>query len=102
MKNKVLIEVLNPRGIPGVVKATGRIAQRPGTLDGKTVGLFWSGKPGGDALLSRVGELLQWRFSGVKLVKYFPGKTDVSSAAHPTTIKKVAEQCQIVVNGTLD
>lgn len=101
MKNSVNLEVLNPRGVVSEIKELA-MATRTETLDGKVVGLFWSGKPGGDILLARTGELLQERFKGVRLIKYFPGKLDVTKGADPLTLKKVAEECDVVVNGQLD
>jgi len=41
----------------------------PTSLEGKTVLLRWNGKPNGDKLLTRVGELLAEQISGVKVIK---------------------------------
>ena len=50
-----LLEVSNPvatqRGMINVLKPNAR----PSTLDGKTVGLLWSGTHGGDLALNRAG-----------------------------------------------
>ena len=100
-QNSVKLEILNPRGCVSEIRELA-MAPRTGTLDGKVVGLFWSGKAGGDILIARTGELLQERFKGVKLIKYFPGKLDVTKGADPSKLKEVAEKCDVVVNGQLD
>ena len=40
----------------------------PQSLEDKTLLLRWNGKPNGDKLLTRVGELLAERISGVKVI----------------------------------
>ena len=96
-----VLEVLNPRG---AVREIEKAAMPAGlqSLDGKTIGLFWNGKPGGDVLLSRTGELLQERFKDVNIISYFPGKPDASKGAAPSTIKKVASEVDAVINSNLD
>jgi len=54
-----VLDVLNP-----VAKMIGEVesqplAQRPESLEGKTVGLKWSGTAGGDVVLRRVQEVLE-------------------------------------------
>ena len=50
----------------------------PGSLEGKTVLLRWNGKPNGDKLLSRVGELLEEQVPGVKVISLW--ETDPDTA----------------------
>ncbi len=97
----ITLEVAVPRGVPEKIKEVG-LATRPESLDGKKIGLFWNGKPGADVLLAGIGELLQGRFKNVSLIKYFPVKPHPSYAVDPSIIKKAAEECDVVVNGSND
>ena len=69
-----LLEVLNPIGQQRGLINSLTISERPQTLDNKTVGLLWSGTHGGDLALNRAGEMLQERFSNVK-VNFTPAAT---------------------------
>lgn len=64
---------------------TVKINAHPTSLEGKTVVLRWNGKPNGDKLLTRIGELLTEQVKGVKVIKLW--ETDPSTAA----ISKSAE-----------
>lgn len=65
----VRLRVLNPAGVVEKVdKKT--LAPRPGSLDGKKVGLVFNLKTGGDILLTRTAELLKERFKDID-VKWF-------------------------------
>ncbi len=46
-----------------------RVNQHPEELSGKTVVLYWNGKPNGDLFLNRIGELLIQRVNNVKVIK---------------------------------
>ena len=46
-----------------------RVNPHPKDLSGKTVALYWNGKPNGDLFLNRVAELLIARVDNVKIVK---------------------------------
>jgi hypothetical protein len=61
-------------------------------LNGKTVGLFWNGKPNGDVLLEAIGKLLEDRFKDVKLIKFW-----LYISAGPENQKRMAEQCDAVI-----
>jgi ABC-type Fe3+-hydroxamate transport system substrate-binding protein len=52
--------------------------RHPASLEGKTVVLRWNGKPNGDKLLNRVGELLVEQVQGVKVIKLW--ETDPGTA----------------------
>jgi ABC-type Fe3+-hydroxamate transport system substrate-binding protein len=62
-----------------------KINAHPTSLEGKTVVLRWNGKPNGDKLLTRIGELLTEQVKGVKVIKLW--ETDASTAE----ISKTAE-----------
>jgi hypothetical protein len=62
-------ELVNPEGAarPTLLSA----AARPATLEGKTVGLAWNGKPGGDAALDEIAALLTEQVPGVRCIKFW-------------------------------
>ena len=76
-----VLEVLHP-----VARiAEGRIApaSRPADLTGKTVGLYWNQKPGGDLALATVAKLLESRFHDLRFRHFtfpFPTAPDDLSA----------------------
>ena len=99
--SSTILEVLNPRGATEEVKEA---TMPPGleSMDGKTIGLFGNGKPGGDVLMTRLGEGLQRQFKDVKIIPYFPGKPDTSKGADAATLQKVASEVDAVINSNLD
>ena len=93
-----LLEVSNPvanqRGMMNVLKPTAR----PSTLDGKTVGLLWSGTHGGDLALNRAGELIQQKYKDVTVNFYTGG----NYPSPPPIVKQAAEECDVVIGATAD
>ena len=93
-----LLEVLNPVGKQrGVLTAMSTVA-RPSSLDGKTVGLLWSGTHGGDVALKRAGEMLQERFDNVNINFYIGGNYPIP----PHIVKQAGEECDVVIGATAD
>ena len=62
------VMVLDPSGY--VEQEAMGLAPRIGELRGKTVGLLDDGLPFADALLDRIGELLQEKYGVAKVLKY--------------------------------
>jgi hypothetical protein len=62
-------ELVNPEGAarPTLLSP----APRPTTLEGKTVGLAWNGKPGGDVALDEIAARLGEQVPGVRFVRYW-------------------------------
>ena len=93
-----LLEVSNPvanqRGMMNVLKPNAR----PSTLDGKTVGLLWSGTHGGDLALNRAGELIQQRYKDVTVNFYSGG----NYPSPPPIVQQAAEECDVVIGATAD
>ena len=93
-----LLEVSNPvanqRGMMNVLKPNAR----PSTLDGKTVGLLWSGTHGGDLALNRAGELIQQKYKNVTVNFYTGG----NYPSPPPIVKQAAEECDVVIGATAD
>lgn len=75
-------ELVNPAGVLSITPI--EIASRISTLEGKTVGLKWNGKPNGDLFLDRVAELLTKQVPGVKIVKFYE--------VEPTTVPQSSTQ----------
>lgn len=48
-----------------------KINPHPTSLEGKTIGLRWNGKPNGDIFLNRIAELLVQNVPKVKVVKLY-------------------------------
>jgi hypothetical protein len=62
-------ELVNPEGAARPVSLTP--APRPATLAGKTVGLAWNGKPGGDDALNEIAALLEQQVGQIAFVRYW-------------------------------
>ncbi len=95
-----ILEVLNPvaleqRGSLNVKP----INKRPSTLDGKKVGLLWSGYTMGDVALQRVGEMLKERFTDVETKMYVGGSSSPSPAS---VLEQAAAESDVVVGATAD
>ena len=93
-----LLETLNPvAGRRGMV-STRPINARPSTLDGKTVGLHWSGTHGGDVALNLVGDMLKERFKDLKTNFYNAG----GYPAPTPMLRQMAAECDVAVMATAD
>ncbi len=55
-------------------------APRISSFEGKRVGLHWNGKPNGDFFLNRLSELLEQRYKGIKIIKFYQTEP---RTAHP-------------------
>jgi ABC-type Fe3+-hydroxamate transport system substrate-binding protein len=73
-----------------------KMVSHPSTLEGKTVLLRWNGKPNGDLLLTRIGELLVEQVKGVKVVKIW--ETDKSTAVISDSLEKSQEITEKMAN----
>ncbi len=62
-------EVMNP---VAEVKPTHVMpARRLDSLEGKRIALWWNNKPKGDVALTALGEALEKRFAGLKVIPFF-------------------------------
>jgi hypothetical protein len=71
--------------------------QRPRSLQGARVGLYWNRKPGGNFALERVGQLLQERFSCAE--------AEVVHSRRPISddlVRELKESRDVVVGATAD
>ncbi|MCY4475012.1 MAG: hypothetical protein OXC83_06200 [Chloroflexi bacterium] len=93
-----LLEVLNPVAQQRGLMNSSKINDRPESLDGRTIGLIWSGTHGGDVALKRAGEMLQERFKNVQVNFYTGG----NYPAPPPIVKQAGEECDVVIGATAD
>ena len=93
-----LLEVINPVAERRGMVASRPVAQRPKTLDGKTVGLLWSGTHGGDVALNLVEGMLKERFKDLKTNFYNAG----NYPAPTRIIRQAAAECDVIVMATAD
>jgi hypothetical protein len=67
--NDVTLEVLNPRGkieLPPVTAPSARIDD----LAGRTIGLYWNEKPGGNHFWNGIERLLKEKLPGTTILQY--------------------------------
>ena len=62
-------ELVNPEGAARPVSLAP--APRPADLAGKTVGLAWNGKPGGDHALEEIDARLAAQADGIRFIRYW-------------------------------
>src|SRR5579864_7301101 len=62
-------DLVNPEGAARITSLAP--ARRPAALHGKTVGLAWNGKPGGEEALEEIARLLAERVRDVRFIKYW-------------------------------
>ena len=91
------MKVLNPEAVRQGDVQVYEPAPRPSALDGRTVGLLWNDKRGGDVALRRAGQLLQERFQNVRVVPY------QGPRGYPRTLlDKAFSECDVFVGSTGD
>src|SRR5688572_22391360 len=89
---KVLDPTANKHGGPAA-----KTAPRLDSLEGKTIGLLWNGKPMGDVALKRTAELIQKKVSDVKF-NFYSGSMPCS----PALLQQLAEECDAAIACTAD
>ena len=94
------LEVLHP--VAEIVQNTVSAAPRLQSLDGKTVGLFWNIKAGGDVALSAVAEELAKRHQGLKFRNYVGSVGSIYRQATPEDIERMAAECDAIVGTSAD
>ncbi|OGA23290.1 MAG: hypothetical protein A3I01_01550 [Betaproteobacteria bacterium RIFCSPLOWO2_02_FULL_65_24] len=94
--------LMNPVGDPPRAVFDG--AGRPGDLSGKTLGLFWNGKPGGDVLLDEVALCLSGRFPGLDIVKFWEARPGTITAYGNSAdnLRFMAQSADLVIGTNAD
>lgn len=85
---------------PVAAKAPLRVdpATRPASLEGKTVGLVWNGKPGGEIALKVLSEMLEQRYPGVKFWRSSWNSFPFTQAQH----EEIIANCDVAIGTTGD
>jgi len=94
------IEVLDPTGVTeqhNIKTSTG-----VGDLNGKTIGFIDNGKPNYDIFLARLMELLNRRFKFAGIIHVKKTEKDTGVALNSTTMEKLVQNCDIILNGICD
>lgn len=94
------LSVLNP--VSRKIEKAGASAPRLDTLDGKTIGLYWNHKPGGESALARIDEMLKARFKGVTTKYYVGSMGGAVKSATKEDVALMAAECAAVVGTTAD
>ncbi len=94
------LEILNP--LAETVEHSVKPAGRPATLDGKTIGLYWNMKAGGDAALDRTEALLGARFPGATFRRYTGSVGWLMRHCTPEDADRIASEVDAVVGTTAD
>jgi hypothetical protein len=92
-RNKTEWKLVNPEALVQI--EADQVNPHPKDLSGKTVVLYWNGKPNGDLFLNRIGELLAERVDNVKVIKAwevrpFTKRTDPTVEASRGTAQELA------------
>jgi hypothetical protein len=77
-------------------------AKRLKTLDGKTIGLFWNAKAGGEVALRRTRENLLRLFPGATFKDYFGAHGTHMRRASNEQLDNIAREVHAVVGTTSD
>jgi len=96
----VKMEVLNP--VAAKPKKRHNLAPRLGDLRGKTIGLYWNAKPGGDTILERTAQLLKQKIEGIHFKEYTPVGSSATAMATTKDLDTMAKECDAVIGTTAD
>lgn len=91
------LEVMIPAAVSQGDLKISQPAPRPASLNGKTVGLLWNDKRGGDVALQHLGGLLQKRYHDLK-INFYKGPRGYP---RPLLEKALAE-CDLFLGSTGD
>ena len=94
------LHVLNP--VAEKVEKKGSSAPRVTKLDGKTVGLYWNFKGGGDAALQRAAELLKAKYADLNIKNYVGSIGGSTRRITKDDVKRISGECEVVIGSTAD
>ena len=94
------LEVLNP--VAETVQYRVQPAPRLPDLKGRTVGLYWNMKAGGNIALEEVARLLAERYPGVRFRHYTGSVGALMRHATPQDAERMARECDAVIGTTSD
>ena len=94
------LEILNP--VAEMKESRVSPATRVDSLSGKTVGLFWNMKAGGDIALAAIAEELAKRHEGVTFKNYIGSVGNLVRQATTEQVEKMASECDAVIGTSSD
>jgi hypothetical protein len=94
------MEFHNP--VAAIAKRTGSAAPRPDSLDGRTLGLFWNNKTGGNIGLRAAAAHLQKRYPTLKVREYQGSVGSTTRYMTPKDVSLIASECTVVIGSTAD
>ena len=96
----VELRIVNPQAVT-VIESV-QAAPRLDALKGKTIGLYWNMKAGGDIALERTGKLLAERFTDTDFKNFVGSVGAMLRHATAEDADKVARECDAVIGTTSD
>lgn len=96
----VRFEVLNP--VADLPEKKGEFAPRLTDLKGKTIGLFWNIKPGGDAILHCTAQLLSERYENIHFKDYVGSAGALIRRATIGDFDRMVAECDAVMGASCD
>lgn len=94
------LEILNP--VAETAKFNVKPAARISDLRGKTIGLYWNMKAGGDVALDAVEELLRKRIEGASFKRFIGSVGFTMRHATAEDAERMAREAHAVVGTTSD
>jgi hypothetical protein len=99
------LTIVNPIAIPKTETSKAERYPTPPRLDtlaGKTIGLFWNGKAGGQFALQRTRENLSRRFADLRFIDYIGMMGANMRRATDEQLDQMARECDAVIGTTSD
>ncbi len=93
------VRLVNPTGLELAV-GDFRLNDRPGSLEGKTLGLLENSKSNSDKVLNELGRILQEKY-GFKEVRMF-SKHSASLPTKPETVEDMLNGVDVLITGVGD
>jgi len=103
--NSSRLSIVNPVALTQAGSAqaeTFPASPRPDTLEGRTIGLFWNIKSGGEVALQRTREQLAAIYPGARFISYLGAVGSYQRRATDSQLDQIASECDVVVGATAD
>ena len=94
------LEILNP--VAAIAKRSATAAARPKSLDGKTIGLFWNNKVGGNVALRAAADALRKRHPTLQFKEYQGSVGSSTRYMTPQDQAQISADCDVVIGSTAD
>ncbi len=96
----VELKILNPQATTAITPVS--LASRLNDLSGRTIGLYWNMKAGGDVALEQTARLLGERFPRTEFRHYTGSVGAIMRHATAEDTERMASECDAVVGTTGD